>query len=148
MTDPRFGMDHAHIFSDPALEDEYEAQNVRYLQRSVLVSLAINMMGVILQKSVLFYSEERKDWRTQIYQSTTWGFRDFEYFMHVCAAAQVAASVGIAVAVCLNGHSPRVTRWCSWSLLCLRALFVVCSMVASRWSQNDSWLLICIWVWT
>ena len=77
MTDPRFGMDHAHIFSDPALEDEYEAQNVRYLQRSVLVSLAINMMGVILQKSVLFYSEERKDWRTQIYQSTTWGFRDF-----------------------------------------------------------------------
>jgi class 3 adenylate cyclase len=142
MTDPRFGMDHAHIFSDPALEDEYEAQNVRYLQRSVLVSLAINMMGVILQKSVLFYSEERKDWRTQIYQSTTWGFRDFEYFMHVCAAAQVAASVGIAVAVCLNGHSPRVTRWCSWSLLCLRALFVVCSMVASRWSQNDSWLLI------
>jgi len=142
MTDPRFGMDHAHIFSDPALEDEYESQNVQYLQRSVLVSLAINMMGVILQNSVLFDSEERKDWRTQISQSTTWGFRDFSRFMHVCAAAQVASSVGIAVAVCLNGHSPRVTRWCSCSLLCLRALFVVSSMVASRWSQNDPWLLI------
>jgi class 3 adenylate cyclase len=142
MTDPRFGMDHAHIFSDPALEVEYEAQNVRYLQRSVLVSLAINMMGVILQKSVLFDSDERKDWRIQISQATTWGFRDFERFMYTCAAAQVAASVGIAVAVCLNGQSPRVTRWCSWGLLCLRALFVVCSMVASRWSHNDSWLLI------
>jgi class 3 adenylate cyclase len=142
MTDPRFGLDHAHIFSDPALEDEYEAQNVRYLQRSILVSLAINMMGVILQKSVLFYSEERKDWRIQISQAATWGFRDFERFMHICAAAQVAASVGIAVAVCLNGHIPRVTRWCSFGLLCLRTSFVVCSMVASRWSQNDSWLLI------
>ena len=142
MTDPRFGMDHAHIFSDPALEDKYHAQNVQYLQRSVLVCLAINMMGVILQNSVLFDSEERKDWRTQISQATTWGFRDFSRFMHICAAAQVTASVGIAVALCLYGHSPRVTRWCSCSLLCLRVLFVVCSIVASRWSQNDSWLLV------
>ena len=81
MTDPRFGMDHAHIFSDPALEDEYESQNVQYLQRSVLVSLAINMMGVILQNSVLFDSEERK---TGGHKSPSRRRGDFETFLALC----------------------------------------------------------------
>ena len=120
-------------------EHKYEEQSRGSKQRGLLVSLALHMEGVLMQRRVVLTSMDAVEFRGPEAQGDTQVQHVFadrgllENFLQTSLLAHLSAVLAVLAVICGGSHFSGAMRGGSCALAAMRMAFVLSSLYASEW---------------